>query len=432
MRPAAPRPARAGAPNGRRTDAERPAPNGVILRVAAIIGLAELGFATVIPLLPLHLTEQLGASVKLVGVVVAAFALTETFLKTAWGSVADRLGRRPMITFGLLLSSVAPVLMSVVRQAWLFIPLRLIDGAGSSALWPAASAIIADTTPAHRRATAMGALNMFFLAGLAFGPSLGLFVVALFDSYAAGFYMAAVLLFAAGIVAAVALRDLGHTHLQPSDADVVGYHGTAPSPEFDAVVEETRRVPLLGVMLVVAFVQMFGAGLLAPILVIYAKRIVGLTAHMMGTMFLVFMLVVALASLAAGHLADRWGKMRAISLGMVTGSVGLWLLPLSPRLSMLAASGLLIGVGYALSTPAWNAMVSELAPPGRVGLAMGASQTAQGLGLVLGPLLGGLMWDTLGHRAPFLGAAALLTFGTVVLLWGMRRVVRGGALSAPR
>jgi len=417
---------------GRDGDAERRRPNGVVLRVAAIIGLAELGFATVIPLLPLHLTEQLGASVKLVGVVVAAFALTETFLKTAWGSVADRLGRRPMITFGLLLSSLAPMLMSVVRQAWLFIPLRLIDGAGSSALWPAASAIIADTTPPHRRATAMGALNMFFLAGLAFGPSLGLFVVAFFNSYAAGFYMAAALLFAAGLVAAFALRDLGDTHLQPSAEDVVGYHGTAPNPELDAVVEETRRVPLLGVMLIVAFVQMFGAGLLAPILVIYAKRIVGLSEHMIGTLFLVFMLVIALASLGAGHLADRWGKMRAVSLGMITGSVGLWLLPLSPRLTMLAASGLLIGVGYALSTPAWNAMVSELAPPGRIGLAMGASQTAQGLGLVLGPLLGGLMWDTLGHRAPFLAAAALLTVGTVVLLWGMRRVARGAGPSGPR
>jgi MFS family permease len=124
--------------------------------------------------------------------------------------------------------------------------------------------------------------------------------------------------------------------------------------------------------------------------------------------------------------------MRAVSLGMITGSVGLWLLPLSPRLTMLAASGLLIGVGYALSTPAWNAMVSELAPPGRIGLAMGASQTAQGLGLVLGPLLGGLMWDTLGHRAPFLAAAALLTVGTVVLLWGMRRVARGAGPSGPR
>jgi MFS family permease len=412
--------------------AERLRPRGVILRVAVVIGLAELGFATVVPLLPLHLTERLGASVKLVGFVVAAFALTETILKTAWGSVADRLGRRPLIMTGLLVSSVAPLLMSVLRQAWLFVPLRVIDGAGSSALWPAASAIIADTTPPYRRATAMGILNMFFLAGLAFGPALGLYVVGFSGSYAAGFYLAAITLVAAAVVAAFTLRGLGQTHLPPSDVDVVGYHGSAPNPELEAVVEETRRVPLLGVMLIVAFVQMFGAGLLAPILVIYAKRIVGLSEQMIGTLFLVLMLAVALASLLAGHLADRWGKMRSVSLGMVLGSLGLWLLPLTPHLGLLAASAVLLGVSYALSTPAWHALVSELAPPGRVGLAMGASQTAQGLGLVLGPLLGGLMWDTLGHQSPFLGAAAFLTAGTVVLLSAMHRLARGGAPSAPR
>ncbi|HLA24356.1 MAG TPA: MFS transporter [bacterium] len=427
---------RVALPSRRATSAagvtERLRPRGVVLRVAVVIGLAELGFATVIPLLPLHLTERLGASVKMVGFVVAAFALTETILKTAWGSVADRLGRRPMIITGLVVSSIAPLLMSVLRQAWLFIPLRVIDGAGSSALWPAASAIIADTTPPHRRATAMGVLNMFFLAGLAFGPTLGLFVVGFSGSYTAGFYLAAIVLLVAAVVAAFTLRGLGHTHLPPSDIDVVGYHGTAPNPELEAVVEETRRAPLLGVMLVVAFVQMFGAGLLAPILVIYAKRIVGLSEQLIGTLFLVLMLAVALASLVSGHLADRWGKMRLVSLGMVLGSLGLWLLPLSPRLSLLAVSAVLLGVSYALSTPAWHALISELAPPGRIGLALGASQTAQGLGLVLGPLLGGLMWDTLGHQSPFLGAAALFTVGTVVLLVAMRRLARGGRPSGRR
>ena len=407
--------------------AARMRPRGVVLRVAVVIGLAELGFATVIPLLPLYLTERMGASVKLVGAVVAAFALTETFLKAAWGSVADRLGRRPMIMAGLVVSSIAPLLMSVLRQAWMFIPLRVIDGAGSSALWPAASAIIADTTPPHRRATAMGALNMFFLAGFAFGPTLGLYVVGFTGSYTAGFYLAAIVLLIAAVVAAFTLRGLGQTHLPPSGVDIVGYHGTAPNPELEAVVEEARRVPLLGVMLVVAFVQTFGAGLLAPILVIYAKRIVGLSEQMIGTLFLVLMLTVALASLAAGHIADRWGKMRSVSVGMVMGSLGVWLLPLSPRLTLLAASAVLLGVSYALSMPAWHALVSELAPPGRTGLAMGAAQTAQGLGLVLGPLLGGIMWDTLGHRSPFFGAAALLTVGTAVSLLAMYRLARGSA-----
>ena len=428
MRVAAPPRPAPGAAGG----TERLRPRGVVLRVAVVIGLAELGFATVIPLLPLHLTERLGASVKMVGLVVAAFALTETFLKTAWGSVADRLGRRPMIIGGLMLSSLAPLLMSMLRQAWLFVPLRVIDGAGSSALWPAASAIIADTTPAHRRATAMGALNMFFLAGFAFGPSLGLFVVGFSGSYTAGFYLAGILLLTAAGVAAVTLRGLGHTHLPAQDVDVVGYHGTAPSPELEAVVAEARRVPLLGVMLVVAFVQTFGAGLLAPIMVIYAKRIVGLSEHMIGTLFLVLMLAVALASLVAGHFADRWGKLRSVSVGMVLGSLGMWLLPLSPRLSMLLGSAVLLGVSYALSLPAWHALISELAPPGRTGLAMGAAQTAQGLGLVLGPVLGGVMWDTLGHRWPFIGAAALLTLGTAVSLVAIRRLAGGGAPSGPR
>ena len=123
--------------------AARPAAGGILLRASLIIGLAELGFATVIPLLPLYLTEHLGASVKLVGAVVAAFALVETIFKTAWGSLADRIGRRPTIVVGLFLSSLAPLMMSVLRMPVLFIPLRLIDGIGSSALWPGASAIIA-------------------------------------------------------------------------------------------------------------------------------------------------------------------------------------------------------------------------------------------------------------------------------------------------
>lgn len=415
---------------GGRVDRDRLPLRGVILRVALVIGLAQLGFATVIPLLPLHLTERLGASVKLVGMVVAAFALVETFLKTAWGSVADRLGRRPMIIGGLVVSSLAPLIMSVLRTAWIFVPLRLVDGAGSSALWPSASAIIADTTPPNRRATAMGALNMFFLAGLAFGPALGLYVAGFTGSYVAGFYLASMMLLAAALLAAFTLRGLGETHLGAETVEI-GYHGAARNPHLDEMKESARNYPLLVVMLIVAFLQMFGAGLLAPIFVIYAKRVVGLSEHMIGTLFLALMLSIALASLPAGRLADQWGKLRSVSWGMALASLGMWILPVSPRLQVLAAAAVLLGVGYALSTPAWHAMVSELAPPGRVGLAMGASQTAQGLGLVLGPLLGGVLWDEVGHQAPFVGAAVLLTAGTLLLLVMGRREARAGS-SRPR
>ncbi len=398
-----------------------------MLRVGLVIGLAELGFATVVPLLPLYLTERLGASVRLVGVVVAAFALVETIFKTAWGSVADKIGRRPLIIAGLLVSSLAPLLMSVLRSPVLFVPLRLVDGVGSSALWPAASAILADTTPSDRRATAMGTLNMFFLAGLACGPALGLFVAGLSHSYVTGFYLASALMLLAAVLALVALRDVAGSHLTPPATAVVGYHGMVPNPHLAEVVESTRLSPLLVVMLGVAFVQMFGAGLLAPILAIYAKRIVGLSEHLIGVLFLLLVLSVAVASVPAGRLADRWGKRKAVMWGMLLGSAGMWFLPVTPRLDVLGVAAVLLGVGYALSSPAWHALVSELAPPGRVGFAMGAAQTAEGLGLVLGPLLGGVLWDVGGHQAPFVASAALFSFATIALVVTIRRLSRASA-----
>lgn len=394
---------------------------GIILRVACVVGLTELGFATVIPLLPLYLTERLGASVRLVGTVVAAFALVETLLKATSGSLADRIGRRPLIIGGLLLSSLAPLVMSVLRVPVLFVPLRVIDGAGSSTLWPAAAAIVVDTTPPDRRATAMGALNMFFLAGLACGPALGLFVVGMSGSYEYGFYLASALLASAAVVAMFALRGLGDTHLRPPETEMVGYHGVAANPHLTEVVQSARISPLLRVMLGVAVIRMFGVGLLAPILAIYAKRILGLSEHIIGTLFLVVVLSVAAVSVPAGKLADRWGKRKTVAWGMAVGSLGMWALPASPRIDVLAAAAVLIGISYAVAEPAWYALVGQLAPPGRVGLAMGAAQTAEGVGLVLGPLIGGLLWDTAGHRAPFVACALLLSIATVTLLISIRR-----------
>ncbi len=395
--------------------------SGVILRVALIIGLGELGFATVLPLLPLYLTEQLGASASIVGLVIASFALVETVGKTLWGSVADRIGRRPMIVAGLLLSSLAPLLMSVLRVPLLFVPLRLIDGGGSAALWPAASAIIADKSPLERRATAMGALNMFFLAGLALGPELGLYVSGLTGSHAAGFYVASGLLASAGLLAFVMLRGVGKGRPSPTEGSVLDYGGIGPILHLGELVEGLRTSPQLVMMLMVAFVQALGLGLLAPIIIIYMKHTVGLPEGLIGSLILLLVLAIALTQVPGGVVADRWGKANAVSLGMLIGSVGMWLLPLSPRLEVFSFAALLLGASYALSVPAWHALVSELAPPGRIGLAMGAAQTAEGLGIVFGSLLGGALWDTLGQRAPFVASAVLFSIATAVLLIALRR-----------
>lgn len=416
-----------GTPNDERT----------LWRIAATVGVAQLGFATVLPLLPLHLTEHLGASVKLVGLVVATFALVETFFKTAWGGVTDRMGRRPIVVAGLLLSAVAPAVMAVLRAPALFVPLRFVDGLGSAALWPAAAAAVGDVTTPNRRATGMAMLNLAFLLGLALGPSLGLFAAGLAGSYRAGFYMASTLLLAAAVMAAVGFPRDGRAGRagarggpRPPDlsggptpsglATPPGFPGAGRSPRLRAALDAARASPLLFGLYLVAFVQMFGVGLLVPIAAIYARVVIGLSQHAIGVLFLAIVVAVALSTVPAGRLADRVGKRRLIEAGMAVGALGMWIIPFSHRLEELIAGGVLLGISYALTAPAWLAMVSELAPPGRMGLAVGASETVQGLGLVLGPLLGGLLWDALGPQAPFVASAGILTAGTAIAVLTLR------------
>ncbi|HKV44632.1 MAG TPA: MFS transporter [bacterium] len=389
--------------------------NRTLIRVAAIVGTAELGFATVIPLLPLYLKERLGASATLVGVVVATFAAVETVFKTTWGSLADRIGRRPVIVGGLFLSSTAPILMTLLRHPWLFVPLRLVDGMGSAALWPVAAAMMLDRADGEQRATAMGTLNMFFLSGLALGPALGLFVAGYFGEYTFGFYLASVLLLTAALFALAVFRDL--------DAPPRAVHRGATEPSAIGFIQVVRASPWLLSMLFVAFVQMFGVGLLAPILVIYAHEVVQLSDQLIGTLFLIMVLAVALASVPGGRLADRVGRSRSVGWGMVAASCGMWLLPFAGRgnLPLLAVAALLLGGSYAISSPAWLALMSETAPPGSTGMVMGASETAQGAGLVIGPLLGGILYDALGPQAPFVGSAVLLSAGTIFAVTVLRR-----------
>jgi MFS family permease len=276
---------------------------------------------------------------------------------------------------------------------------------------------VADTTAPEQRATGMALLNTAFLGGMAAGPALGLFVAGAAGDPRAGFYLSSALFVLAIVLASVLFPPAG-AH---AAATVSGAGQHARSGYVATFVEAMRTSPTLATLYFVAFVQMFGVGILIPIAAIYAKQIIGLREQAIGVLFLAVTIAVALAGVPGGRLADRIGKPRLITIGMVIGTAGMWLLPFGGGLLGLVVAGVLLGVSYAFVLPAWLALITELAPPGRLGLAVGASETVQGMGVVLGPLLGGLLWDTLGPKAPFIASAIALTAGTVIAARAMRR-----------
>ena len=125
-------------------------------------------------------------------------------------------------------------------------------------------------------------------------------------------------------------------------------------------------------------------------------------------------LVYAAAILSAGALGDRLGRRRTFAIGttiFVAGSLGC---TLAPNLAMLIAARAVTGLGAALEVPATLALLSRAYPEGKARAhALGIWASMNGLAFVIGPIVGGVLADTLGWRSLFaivipLGLAALV------------------------
>jgi MFS family permease len=392
----------------------------VLLRLAVLALLAELGYAIIVPTLPLYLSEALRAPVSLIGWVVGAFAVVETLCKAPFGALGDRIGRRPLIVGGLAVSAVTPLLMTLIHQPWLFVPLRALDGGGSAALWPAVLATVGDEVDEAERASGMALFNVTYMVGLGLGPWLGLQISHFTGTRSAALYTASALLATAALAAALLLRGGLPHHARSSPAGP----GTPPVPVGDTradeghplslsaalqgMVEAARARPAMRILFLLGFVQQFAVTLLTPILVLYAHRQVGLSDARISHLFLIPALAIGLLALPMGRLADRISKLAAIQWGFALSTLALALVPRVHSVPALAALATLSGLAFVLAEPAWLALVTTLAPPGGRGAALGGVGAAQGFGFMLGPVVGGHLYQGVDPAAPFLLCAALL------------------------
>jgi MFS family permease len=78
---------------------------------------------------------------------------------------------------------------------------------------------------------------------------------------------------------------------------------------------------------------------------------------------------------------------------------------------------MLLGIGYALIIPSWNALIASVIPKEKRGAIWGFFLTIEGSGNVLGPILSGKLWDSIGYQAPFLLSGCVLAVLFVLQLF---------------
>jgi MFS transporter, DHA1 family, multidrug resistance protein len=154
--------------------------------------------------------------------------------------------------------------------------------------------------------------------------------------------------------------------------------------------------------------QIIAAGVLIPIVVPYLEIIRGLDER---ELFLLLILGpgTALALLApAGRMGDRFGRKRTYAIGLGAVAVLLILLPFCQNLWTLILDFIGIGIGYAFVLPAWNSILLRLLPSDVRGAGLGVAMTIEGMGGVIGPLVGGFLWQWWRPESPFYLSGGLL------------------------
>src|SRR3989442_5392696 len=147
-----------------------------------------VGLLMIIPLLPFYVKELGGSGIDLLGLhfgigsisgfIVASFTIAQLLSAPMWGRFSDRVGRRPALLIALGASGIAYLIFGFAHSLLLLFLSRIVQGAGGGTVG-GIQAYVADSTDPKDRARALGWLSATTNLGVALGPVLGSFAIAL-------------------------------------------------------------------------------------------------------------------------------------------------------------------------------------------------------------------------------------------------------------
>ncbi|MBN1678226.1 MAG: MFS transporter [Candidatus Thermoplasmatota archaeon] len=169
------------------------------------------------------------------------------------------------------------------------------------------------------------------------------------------------------------------------------------------------------VLLTSLAVVSLGFGILTPIIPKFAGENLGMSPTEIGLVYSLFAVTYALFMLPAGYWADKVGRKQLMIAGILLFAATTFALAFITDMFQFAVLRALEGVGAALVTPAAFALTVDIVPENKRGIAMGAEGTAQLVGGLGGPGLGGLLAGEVGFYYPFYVAAALAVVCAVLI-----------------
>jgi MFS family permease len=372
-----------------------------IIAISAVSFFTDVSGEMIYPLVPLFLTTVLGASAGAVGVIEGIAESTAALLKLASGWISDHVARRkPLVVFGYGLAGLVRPLIGLAQTVPQVAAIRITDRIGKGIRTSPRDALIADSADPSIRGRAFGFHSASDNAGAVIGPLIGFAALRW-----AGVPLRTVFLLAA-IPAVLAF------------VVVVGVVKDVPRAKAALKERESGEGKLGGrFWAYLAVVLLFTLGNSTDAFLLLRASQLGVPLALAPLLWALLNFVKSASGVPGGALSDRIGRKPLIVAGWAVYAAVYLLFGRATSAWQAWALFALYGIYFGLTEGVEKALVADLVPATRRGVAFGWYNLALGLGALPASIIFGAIWDRAGSPAAFAFGAAMAGAATIAILF---------------
>lgn len=374
-----------------------------LLMVASFVDM--LGGSLVFPFFSLYLTQKFDVGMTEVGTMFLVWALTSGIIgNTVGGALADKLGRKANIIFGLIASAISALMMVLINEIVVFYIVIGVIGIFEDIGGPARQAMVADLVPEELRGDAYGIFRIVFNLAAAIAPAIGGFMAT--RSFEMLFYADVILSIAVAVFVFYFLPETKPESVEGSKKEnslvqtFKGYKIIFKDKLYIAFLLATSLSTLM-------YFNMNSS------MSVYLVNHRGITPEQFGYILSINAGMVVLLQIFFTRITAKWKSMLAIAFGNLLYVIGFTMYGIFDSYVMFIVAMVIITIGEMIFSPKEQMIAANLAPEDMRGRYMAVHNFSWIIPIALGPLGAGLIMDNFDPRFVWFAAGLVGTIATL-------------------
>ncbi|WP_108670322.1 MFS transporter [Peribacillus acanthi] len=380
--------------------------NKSLLTISTIIFILTLGTGIVAPILSPY-SKGMGASGIWIGIIYSGFYMVRFVVGTPVGILSDKYGAKKMLTVSLLMYPFIALTYLFADSLVSLLGARLFHGVASTMMLPMAMTYIGLITPKGKESSYMGVYNSFLFIANGLGPLLGGWVASEYG-YRASFLGLLVFALVSLVLTAKILPSVNGKSFSKKEEVQDGSNTRLLS------FSNSNFLGLINVYFAIAVISMFYISFFP----LYGMEL-GFNTVQIGALISIFNITVGVCQIPFGKLVDRMEKVKVLFISNIGIGFILVSIPLFHSFFVTAFFALILSLFFSLAVSSSSGMATEMGRQFKMGKVMGFLASISSLGMIVGPLLSGLILDYLSFSWLF-GCLGGMWFIASVLLIGRK------------